>query len=87
MESARPATVGEGVTTHSCLEVLPLVLVVVVAEVDELGLQLVLELLEGLDGLLPGGMGRAELDGLGGGLLGCVLVSSPCLPVQRYLGN
>ncbi|KUI65796.1 hypothetical protein VM1G_11377 [Cytospora mali] len=38
-------------------------------EVDELPLQLMLELLEGLDGLFPGGVGRAKVDGLRGGLL------------------
>lgn len=44
-------------------------LVVVMAEVDELPLQVVLELPEGLDGLFPGGVGRAEVAGLRCGLL------------------
>ncbi|KUI60438.1 hypothetical protein VP1G_11156 [Cytospora mali] len=55
--------------TYNRLEVLLLMLVVVMTEVDELPLQLMLELLKGLDGLFPGGVGRAEVDGLRGGLL------------------
>jgi hypothetical protein len=59
---------GDG-KTYNCLEVLLLVLVVLMAEMDELPLQVVLELLEGLDGLLPGSVGGAEVAGLRGGLL------------------
>lgn len=55
--------------TYDGLEVLLLVLVVVVAEVHQLPPQVVLELPEGLDGLLPRGVGRVEVAGLGGGLL------------------
>lgn len=44
-------------------------LVVLVAEVDELLLEGLLELLEGLDGLVLWCVGRGEVDGLSGGLL------------------
>lgn len=50
------------------LEVLLLVLVVLMAEVDKLLLEGVLELLEGLDGLVLGGVRGREFDGLSGGL-------------------
>lgn len=43
-------------------------LVVLVAEMDELLLEGVLELVEGLDGLVLGGVGGREVDGLCGGL-------------------
>lgn len=43
-------------------------LVVLVAEVDELLLEGVLELLEGLDGLVLGRVRGGEVDGLSGGL-------------------
>lgn len=43
--------------------------VVVMADVDELLLELQLDLFECLDALVLGGVGRVELDGLGGGLL------------------
>lgn len=43
-------------------------LVVLVAEVDELLLEGLLELLEGLDGLVLGGVRGREVDGLCGGL-------------------
>jgi len=54
--------------TYDGLEVLLLMLVVLVAEVDELLLEGVLELLEGLDGLVLGGVRGIEVDGLCGGL-------------------
>lgn len=54
--------------TYDCLEILLLVLVVVMAEVDELPLQLVLELLEGLDGLALGRVRRGKVNGLCGSL-------------------
>jgi len=41
---------------------------VLVADVDELLLQLVLDLLEGFDGLLLGFVRGTQLNGLGGGL-------------------
>lgn len=46
--------------------------VVVVAEVDELLLEGVLELLEGLDRLVLGRVDRREVDGLCGGLCNSV---------------
>jgi len=42
--------------------------VVVVSEMDELLFELALNLLESLDGFLLGRMGRAQIDGLLGGL-------------------
>jgi hypothetical protein len=42
--------------------------VVLMADVNELLLQLMFNLLEGLDGLLLGRVGRTQFDGLGGGL-------------------
>lgn len=61
-----------GLWTYDGLEVLLLMLVVLVAEVDKLLLEGVLELLEGLDGLVLGGVRGREFDGLCGGL--CVYI-------------
>lgn len=58
-------------------------LVVLVAEVDELLLEGLLELLEGLDGLVLGGVRGREVDGLCGGLHVCILVSSWQLVTPR----
>lgn len=74
-----------GLGTHDGLEVLLLMLVVLVAEVDKLLLEGVLELLEGLDGLVLGGVRRGEFDGLCGGL--CVFVSSWRLSVVWELSH
>lgn len=61
--------VGGGVLgTYDGLEVLLLMLVVLVAEVDKLLLEGVLELLEGLDGLVLGSVRGREFDSLCGGL-------------------
>lgn len=49
-------------------------LVVLMAKVDELLLQGVLELLEGLDGLVLGGVRGREFDGLSGSLHVCACI-------------
>lgn len=64
-----------GLGTYDGLEVLLLMLVVLVAEVDELLLEGLLELLEGLDGLVLGGVRGGEVDGLSSGLCVRILVS------------
>jgi hypothetical protein len=65
----------QGWGTYDGLEVLLLMLVVLVAEVDELLLEGVLKLLERLDGLVLGGVGGREFNGLCGGLFVEILVS------------
>lgn len=61
--------------TYDGLEVLLLMLVVLAAEVGELLLEGALELVEGLDGLVLGGVRGGEVDGLCGGLRERILVS------------